>query len=149
MIRLAAVLLFMVPFLGKADCWDVAGKRYNIPPSLLKAIAEKESGFKTTAINVNKNGSKDYGIMQINEFHFKRLSEMGYSKEDLIESPCLSILYAAKLLNEFMFKYGRGWEAVGAYNAGTSSKKEKQRLKYAEDIYRRYIRIERESKIRI
>ncbi|EJH1737861.1 lytic transglycosylase domain-containing protein [Escherichia coli] len=146
MIRLAAVLWLMFPFLCKAYCWDVAGEKYNIPPSLLKAIAERESGFRTAAVNVNKNGSKDYGIMQINDLHLKRLGEMGYTKEDLIKSPCLSVLYAAKLLNEFMLKYGRGWEAVGAYNAGTSPKKEKQRLKYAEDIYKRYVRIERESK---
>ncbi|EMK4790317.1 TPA: invasion protein IpgF, partial [Shigella sonnei] len=108
--------------------------------------AEKESGFNKFAVNVNNNGSKDYGIMQINDFHSKRLREMGYSEEMLISHPCLSVHYAAKLLNEFMMMYGRGWEAVGAYNAGTSPKKKKERLKYAEDIYRRYLRIAAESK---
>ncbi|EIH5967923.1 protein IpgF [Shigella flexneri] len=140
------ILLCFIPYLGRADCWDKAGERYNIPSSLLKAIAEKESGFNKSAVNVNNNGSKDYGIMQINDFHSKRLREMGYSEEMLISHPCLSVHYAAKLLNEFMMMYGRGWEAVGAYNAGTSPKKKKERLKYAEDIYRRYLRIAAESK---
>ncbi|CSE45098.1 transglycosylase SLT domain-containing protein [Shigella sonnei] len=113
MSRFVFILLCFIPYLGRADCWDKAGERYNIPSSLLKAIAEKESGFNKFAVNVNNNGSKDYGIMQI---------------------------------NDFMMMYGRGWEAVGAYNAGTSPKKKKERLKYAEDIYRRYLRIAAESK---
>ncbi|HCS1476300.1 TPA: type III secretion system lytic transglycosylase IpgF [Shigella flexneri] len=146
MSRFVFILLCFIPYLGRADCWDKAGERYNIPSSLLKAIAEKESGFNKSAVNVNNNGSKDYGIMQINVFHSKRLREMGYSEEMLISHPCLSVHYAAKLLNEFMMMYGRGWEAVGAYNAGTSPKKKKERLKYAEDIYRRYLRIAAESK---
>ncbi|EGT1024399.1 invasion protein IpgF, partial [Shigella flexneri] len=120
MSRFVFILLCFTPYLGRADCWDKAGERYNIPSSLLKAIAEKESGFNKSAVNVNNNGSKDYGIMQINDFHSKRLREMGYSEEMLISHPCLSVHYAAKLLNEFMMMYGRGWEAVGAYNAGTS-----------------------------
>ncbi|HCS2450962.1 TPA: transglycosylase SLT domain-containing protein, partial [Shigella flexneri] len=146
MSRFVFILLFFIPYLGRADCWDKAGERYNIPSSLLKAIAEKESRFNKSAVNVNNNGSKDYGIMQINDFHSKRLREMGYTEEMLISHPCLSVHYAAKLLNEFMLMYGRGWEAVGAYNAGTSPKKKKERLKYAEDIYKRYLRIAAESK---
>lgn len=43
MSRFVFILLCFIPYLGRADCWDKAGERYNIPSSLLKAIAEKES----------------------------------------------------------------------------------------------------------
>ena len=38
-------------------------------PETMLAIAKAESNFKNDAVNVNKNGSRDCGIFQINSIH--------------------------------------------------------------------------------
>ena len=50
---------------------DRLATAYGIPKDVLKAVAQKESNFDTTAVNHNKNKkgeilSSDYGLMQIN-----------------------------------------------------------------------------------
>ena len=44
-------------------CFDDAGKMYGVSSDILRAIAEKESSFDAYAINHNRNGSYDYGLM--------------------------------------------------------------------------------------
>jgi len=54
-------------------CFDEAACRYNISADILYAIAKVESNFNPGAVNWNKNGSYDYGIMQINSDGIKCL----------------------------------------------------------------------------
>lgn len=42
------------------------GAKYGIDPDLLKTVAVKESGLRPGAINQNKNGTVDRGLMQLN-----------------------------------------------------------------------------------
>lgn len=104
---------------------------FNIESELLYAIAQQESAMKPGAIGYNRDGSTDLGLMQINSFHMKRLKKMGISEKQLLQDPCISVIVGASILSDMMKIYGYSWEAVGAYNAGTSPKRSDIRKRYA------------------
>lgn len=57
---------------GKA-CFEEAAAYHHVDPWLLMSIAYVESGFDSHATNVNKNGSYDTGLMQINSIWLSTL----------------------------------------------------------------------------
>lgn len=136
---------FILMWLGlgyaKADCWERAANIFNIEPELLYAIAQHESSLNPSAIGHNRNGSKDLGLMQINNTHLSRLKKLGVDKQRLLKEPCTSVIVGASILADMMKIYGYTWEAVGAYNAGTSPKMMKTRMAYAKKIWMRYKKI--------
>ncbi len=89
MLRLSIYSLFIFSvFSCRADCWQLAGERYGIEPELLQAIAIVESNGNTRAINKNRDGSMDVGLMQINSIHFDALRKFRISQKDLLTDPC-------------------------------------------------------------
>lgn len=130
--RRAAALLCLALTPGAAcACWEQAGARYNINPHLLYAIAKTESGLNAAAINLNKNGSYDLGMMQINSSWFPALRRFGIDERQLLD-PCTSIEVGAWILAQNMRRLGNSWDAVGAYNSG----KPAYRLQYALKVYK-------------
>lgn len=103
-------------------CWDEAAARYHLNTAVLYAIAETESGLNPLAVGRNNNGSRDIGLMQINSAWLPKLAEYGISERDLFQ-PCTSIHVGAWLLARNIYRYGYTWEAVGAYNAVSPSKR--------------------------
>jgi len=101
-------------------CFDEAACRYNISAEILYAIAKVESSFNPGAVNWNKNGSYDYGVMQINSRWYKVLGADAWSK---LGDPCYNVNVGAWILAGCMKKYGYTWEAVGCYNAGSKNKR--------------------------
>ncbi len=124
------------------NCWIKAGIKYQVDPWLLYSIAEQESSLNTLAINDNRNGSRDVGLMQINSFWFTELEKYGISEQSLFD-PCVNINVGAWILSQSIQVFGNNWRAVGAYNvgAGKNEKKEMLRQKYAESVYKRYLRL--------
>lgn len=114
-----------------AACWEEAGKRYGINPYLLYAIAKTESSLNPKAINRNKNGSYDIGLMQINSRWLPTLRNYGITEQHLFD-PCVSIHVGAWVLAQNMGRMGNSWEAVGAYNA----RDPELRLRYARKVYK-------------
>lgn len=94
--------------------------------------------MKPTAIGRNRDGSFDIGLMQINSSHMARLKKMGVSEKQLLNDPCISVIVGASILSDMMKIYGYSWEAVGAYNAGTSPKNAEIRNRYAKKIWENY-----------
>ena len=119
-----------------ANCWESSGSRYNIPPTLLYAIGITESSLNPSAINRNRNGSEDVGLMQINSIWFPTLASMGISRKQLFD-PCTSIEVGAWILAQNFRSHGSNWNAVGAYNAGSPEK----RHAYAMKIYRSHVAV--------
>lgn len=122
------------------NCWVSAGERYSVDPWLLYAIASVESGHNANAINVNKDESRDVGIMQINSWWFPTLEKYGITEESLFDA-CTNINVGAWILAQNIGQFGQSWNAVGAYNAGTGTDHRRQELRasYANKIYQRYI----------
>ena len=112
-------------------CWDEAAARYGVNAYLLYAIARTESNLNPSALNRNKDGSYDLGLMQINSRWFPILRKYGIEEKQLWD-PCTSIHVGAWILAQNMRRMGNSWEAVGAYN----SSKPVYRLRYAQKVYK-------------
>lgn len=140
-VQRGALLLLLLPLCAWGQCWQQAGARYNIDPLLLYAIGEQESGLRADAINKNKDGSYDIGLMQINSRHLPRLARRGIDAQQLKNDSCVSVMVAAEILADFSQRFAGTWEAVGAYNAGSSSRAHQSRLNYSLRVWTRYQRL--------
>lgn len=126
------VLIFM-PYISFAfyHCFFDASKRYGVDPVLLISIAKAESNFNPRAVNINANGTRDYGIMQINSFWLERYR----IPKDWIFEPCYNIHFGAMVLRRCMDKYKNISLAVDCYNKGS---KAKGHGAYVESVFRNY-----------
>lgn len=101
-----------------------AGNYYNIPPLLLKNIATIESSGNPNAIRINNNGTKDYGLMQINSIHLHRLSAWGINEKNIL-NPQVNIFAGSYLLSEHIKERGFNLQAIGNYHSKTPAYKDK------------------------
>jgi len=118
---LIAALLMLLPSVCMAFCFEDAAKANSLSPELLKGIAQVESGMNQKAVNTNRNGSQDLGLMQINSFWIKPL---GLDKERLIADACYNTMTGASILKKCIYRYGYTWKAVGCYNAVSEPKQQ-------------------------
>lgn len=125
-----AAMLGAVPTMAHADCIDDAASFHHVNVSLMRAIAQVESGTQTHAVNANSNGTVDIGLMQINSSWLPRLAREGISEQSLFD-PCTNAYVGAWILSENIRQYGPTWSAIGAYNASSPDK----RLAYARKVY--------------
>lgn len=82
-----------------------------VAPTTILKIATHESKLDTAAVHQNKDGSRDIGLMQINE---KNLKWLGLTYDDAL-NPCRSISAAATLLASFS-RYNTGSPTRGIEN---------------------------------
>ena len=113
-----------------AFCYQEAGTRYGISPTLLYAISKGESSFNPVAINYNTNGSYDYGLMQINSSWEPTLRKLGIPWNTLAD-PCTNVMVGAWVLSQCIQDYGYTWPAVGCYNSRTPSKRDRYAARIA------------------
>lgn len=93
-----------------------ASQAYKVPVDKLTAIAIAETGLgKYKKVNVNKNGTKDVGLFQINDINRNTCIEYNLHSDEG------SALCAAKLLNLYRKKYPVDYYAV--YHSKTKDKK--------------------------
>jgi soluble lytic murein transglycosylase-like protein len=119
---LLIALILPLAFSCQATCFEQAGARYGIAPSLLKAISVVESGSNPAARNRNRDGSEDIGHMQINSRWLGVLASFGIGREQLFDA-CINTYVGAWILAQNISRMGYGWEAVGAYNARSPKKR--------------------------
>lgn len=116
---------------GSKPCWEEAAAFHNVDPWLLMSIAYVESRFNTNAVNRNKNGSYDTGMMQINNIWFPTLRKNGIDPS-VLKDACASTYVGAWILSKNIKQYGYTWRAIGAYNSGKPS----LGYKYAQKVYK-------------
>jgi len=112
-----------------AFCFEEAGERYRVSPRLLWAIAKTESNFNPAAVNYNRNGTFDYGLMQINSSWY---GQLGREKWMHLNDACFNVQVGAWILSQCIQQYGYSWEAVGCYNGVSKNR----RAAYANRVYR-------------
>ncbi len=106
---------------GKAEvdaCMAKAASLHRVDLSLLRAIAQVESGMNPKAVGKNSNGTSDTGLMQINDWWLPTLAKHGIKKSDLLDT-CTSAYVGAWILAHSIKQHGLTWRAVGAYNSPT------------------------------
>lgn len=131
-----AALIMAAPAQAEEFCFQEAGEEYRISPQILEAIARVESNFNPRAINRNKNGTYDFGVMQINSSWYYTLGKEWWMT---LGDPCSNIKGGAKILSGCMKKYGYSWDAIGCYNSQTPGKREK----YALTVFRQLQNIQK------
>lgn len=109
-------------------CWEAAAERYGVDVRLLYAIAKTESSINPRAINRNKNGSYDVGLMQINSSWFPLLKRHGIEEHHLYD-PCVSLQVGGWILAQNLRRLRDPWLAVGAYNSPTPARARAYALK--------------------
>jgi soluble lytic murein transglycosylase-like protein len=107
----------------RADCFDNAGAYHQVNPMILRAIAWQESRNRPYAMHLNANGTRDYGVMQINSIHLPALARYRITSDMLME-PCKNIYIAAWHLRSKIDKYGNTWSAMGAYHSETPAERD-------------------------
>ncbi|RQS10993.1 lytic transglycosylase [Burkholderia sp. Bp9002] len=132
MLKIAPIISipFMMHGIARADCLDDAAAFHHVNVSLLRGIAQVESGIKTNAVNTNANGTTDIGLMQINSTWLPTLAREGISEQSLYD-PCTNAYVGAWILSQNIRQLGPTWNAIGAYNAASPDK----RLAYARKVY--------------
>jgi hypothetical protein len=121
--------LIFYPISAHAFCFEEAGRVNNISYDLLESIARVESGLNAKALHVNRNGTTDLGLMQINSAW---IDPMRLNREELISNPCYNVMAGAGILRQCIDTHGYTWEAVGCYNAKSKGK----RVGYSWKIFR-------------
>ncbi|HEF0976283.1 TPA: transglycosylase SLT domain-containing protein [Escherichia coli] len=134
-VLLAGLLILPCPSMAQ-DCFDMAGRDYNIAPDLLRAISFRESSWRPQAMNFVNQKSYAVGMMQIHSQNFSHLAQFGITAGNLYRDPCMNIYTGAYYLAIAFKRWGYTWRAVGAYNAGfrETAEQEKKRRQYAKEI---------------
>jgi soluble lytic murein transglycosylase-like protein len=114
------ILPAAIPQGSAAFCFEEAGEQYQVSPELLWAIAKVESKFNPAAIHYNKNGSYDFGVMQVNSSWAPRLGKKRWAA---LGDPCYNVKVGAWVLADCLQRYGVTAEGIGCYNALDSGKR--------------------------
>lgn len=119
------------PQTAGACTWEAVASRYGVNAQVLYAIAHQESRHNPGAIHENADGSRDFGLMQINSRWLPYLNRFGITSAHLLD-PCINLNVGAHLLAISMVRYGNTWQAIGAYHSATPSRRDH----YAQSIHR-------------
>lgn len=116
------------PFTTQAErCIFPAAQYHSVNPWILRAILRVESGFNASAVGVNRNGTWDLGIGQINTVHFQELAKYGIAPGHLMDA-CIGTYVAAWTLKASTAKWGNTWFGVAAYHSVTPSKNHRYQI---------------------
>lgn len=119
-------------------CFKEAAKKHNIPIQWLYAISFTESSFNPKSKNKNRNGSRDYGLMQINSIWKKEAKRLGYSWHKIKTNPCTNVMFGGHILKSNLKRTKSLSKAIGAYNVGFANTPKAKRLrkKYYQKVSR-------------
>ncbi|QHS08998.1 lytic transglycosylase domain-containing protein [Sinimarinibacterium sp. NLF-5-8] len=104
-------------------CIAKASSIYQVPEALIKAIMHVESHGKPDARNINKNGSEDLGLMQINSIWLPELKKYRITRAKLLNNSCLNVAVGTWIFSGYYKQFGDYTRAIRAYNAGPNNPK--------------------------
>jgi hypothetical protein len=106
------MLINGVPF----DCITQAAAQYHIPAPMIVSVLKVENG-KIGAVHKNKNGTIDYGPMQINSIWLKKIKPYGVSAHDLQYNACTNVNVGTWILANEIADNKAVWEGIGNYHS--------------------------------
>lgn len=110
-----------IPYLA---CMTLVANIYAIPPRVLPAIQRVEGG-RVGTVSRNRNGTEDFGVMQVNSIWLRPLAQYtGLSEEvvrhRLIHDACFNIAAAGAIFRHKLDRRrGDVLSAVGDYHSRT------------------------------
>jgi soluble lytic murein transglycosylase-like protein len=116
----------------------VASAKYSIPEQIILAVIGAESGGAANAININKNGSIDYGLMQVNNrgalADYQNKVRMILDPLEPAQNVEVGSWYLREIHQELLFET---WEEkIDAYNVGISGHKQgKRNFNYVRNLF--------------
>jgi soluble lytic murein transglycosylase-like protein len=119
------------------DCINHAAVVYHVPATVILSVIKQEAGHNGQAVK-NKNGTFDYGVMQVNTIWLSKLAKYGYSKEDLQFNACKNVEAGTWILAQALAEGRTTWQGVGNYNSHTPDLNKK----YHTSVFRHYSKIE-------
>ncbi len=135
-----AILTFIPPRVDgeelspvSAECIHQAALHHNVPVAALYGILAVERGTVGER-SKNKNGTEDYGVMQVNTCWLEELEEQGISAEQLENNGCLNVFTSAWILKKHLDTTGNIWLAIGRYHSGTKDYAKNYTLKIFQNL---------------
>lgn len=99
------------------DCINLAAMQYHVPAVLIVSVLKTEDGRVGDA-RINKNGTLDYGPMQINSIWLETLGKYGYTAYDLQYNPCLNVAAGTWILAQAIAEDSKSiWKGIGNYHS--------------------------------
>jgi soluble lytic murein transglycosylase-like protein len=109
------ILAVMCPKNALSFCFELAGQTYGIPHQLIQAIACQESDFNSKEIRRNRNGSFDFGVMQINSWWFDTLRAKRWPA---LSDSCFNVMAGTWILRDCIDSFGYTWDCLACYRSG-------------------------------
>ncbi len=113
----------MVPF---AACMALVAHLYDLPPRVLPSIHRVEGGAPGL-VHHNRDGTDDYGVMQVNTRWLAPLSRYTRTRVPIVRQrltaePCYNIAAAGVILRTYLNEaHGSLMQAVGDYHSHTKA----------------------------
>lgn len=104
--------------------WESVAAQYGVNPYVLYSIAHRESRLNPGAIRRNKDGSTDYGLMQINSLWLPQLRRYGIQQHHLMDT-CTNLHVGAYILADRINRFGNTWQAIGSYHSTTPARRDR------------------------
>lgn len=101
----------------KGDVFDVTGKAYGVEPALLRAIQLVENPKGLRIASLNASGTRDYGLMQINESNLRHYQV----PENLWLDDAVSVDTAGRYMSDTRKELGKDFNIfswIASYNIG-------------------------------
>jgi hypothetical protein len=120
-----------IPYLA---CMALVARFYALPPRVLPSIQAVEGGA-VGSVHLNRDGSQDYGVMQINSRWLPALGRVARLppaavRERLVSDPCFNIAAAGVIMRSYLNE-ARGdlLRAVEYYHSHTHALAEPYRVR--------------------
>ena len=99
------------------ECINQAAITYHVPATLILSILAVENGKKGSA-SPNRNGTFDYGPMQINSIWLSKIRRYGYTRQQLQYDPCTNVNVGTWILSQQIANDSSSlWRGVGSYHS--------------------------------
>jgi hypothetical protein len=115
------------------ECINQAAITYHVPATLIVSVLLTENGRAGTA-SLNKNGTYDYGPMQINTIWLDKVRPYGFTKEDIQYNACVNVSVGTWILSQRIADSNNLSFGVGSYNSYSLP----QNYKYSSKVSQNY-----------
>lgn len=111
---MSALLINDVPI----ECINQAAVTYYVPAAVIISVMRTEGGRNGMA-KPNKNGTFDYGPMQINSIWLDKIKPYGYTVQDIQFNPCKNVEVGTWILSQSIANAANFGTGVGDYHSHT------------------------------